>query len=72
MRQCFRNFSLAIRLFRTSPRIRHSVFQGESCCPSVSSQVNCTDVKRRRNFIRAELITIVVSHVGIFACPLNW
>ena len=45
---------------------------GRSCCASVSSKANCTDVKRRRSFIRAELITIVVSHVDIFACPLNW
>jgi hypothetical protein len=54
-------------------RVSDTMFSsGRSCCPSVSSKANCTDVKRRRSFIRAELITMVVSHVDIFACPLNW
>jgi hypothetical protein len=52
-------------------RVSETMSSRRSCCASASSKAIGTDVKRRRSFIRAELITIVVSHVDIFACPLN-
>jgi hypothetical protein len=45
---------------------------GRFCSRLVSSKLICFCTERRRNFMRAELITIVVSHVDNFACPLNW
>jgi hypothetical protein len=59
----FRNLSLAMCLFRIRSGIRHNVGQGKILLPQGSSRTSCTWDRRRRNLMRAELMTIVVSQV---------
>src|SRR4029077_6480244 len=56
-----------------SGRVSDSVLAKERFCSTQgSSRATCTWDKRRRNFMRAEVMTIVVSQVDICARPLNW
>ena len=56
-----------------SGRVSDSVLAKERfCSPQGSSRATCTWDKRRRNFMRAELMTFVVSQVDMCARPLNW